>query len=236
MRKIHFVELTLHPATHLLSVVLFPQAADEKHASRRISLRLYKKSMRRHTPPRAPSLAARALPAALLLSVLLAIAATIFSTVALRRRGGGGGGGALVAGASAPSLAVRSSLAEGPAAPRTASAAGAAPAAPADEGPIHVAVAHCGARTVHEPDQYGLLQLKSVLLARANSASRRRRYVFHVLSNSDREQIMSEDPLHAELERFVRADALLEMRFYKLTETGRHAALQMMGLHDEGAP
>jgi hypothetical protein len=71
----------------------------------------------------------------------------------------------------------------------------------------------------NEPDVFGLLSLKSLLIARAN-AQPRRRYVLHVLANDRRDIVLRTSQLHWDVARFVaaaRAPAL-ELRFYNLRD------------------
>jgi hypothetical protein len=71
-----------------------------------------------------------------------------------------------------------------------------------------------------EPDVFGLLSLKSLLIARANTQPRRR-YVLHVISNDRRDVVLRTSQLHWDLVRFVESKTTgegLEMRFYNLRD------------------
>jgi hypothetical protein len=88
-----------------------------------------------------------------------------------------------------------------------------------DSEPIHVAWTACGMPNKHEPDVYGLLSLKSLLIARAN-AQPRRRYVLHVLTNDRRDVMMRTSQMHYDIARYVAAEREpgLELRFYNLRD------------------
>lgn len=91
-----------------------------------------------------------------------------------------------------------------PAALRVLAALPATPSATSTE-PIHVAIAACGVPSEHEASYFGLLFVKSLLLARARSDDPARRMHFHVLTDQPEEVLYNSTKVNYDVWRAIRA-------------------------------
>ena len=92
-----------------------------------------------------------------------------------------------------------------------------APPAPAPPPPtIHIALTACGNPSPKEPEYFGLLALKSLLMARAQSpAARARAYAFHVITDVSEEELFGAHKVNYDVQRLVAAEpALLSLHVY----------------------
>ena len=90
-----------------------------------------------------------------------------------------------------------------------------APAPPADT--IHVALTACGNPSPLEPEYFGLLALKSLLMARAQSpAARNQSYAFHVVTDVTEEELFGAYKVNFDVQRLVAAEPrLLSLHLYQ---------------------
>lgn len=89
---------------------------------------------------------------------------------------------------------------------------------------IHIAMTSCGTPNAVEDDIFGLLNLKSLIMARANSAARTRRYTFHIMTNADAGELLNTTSINYDVYRAVKADPLLDIRVYHLDQLDAAAA------------
>lgn len=148
--------------------------------------------------------------------------------------------GPRVGGACAPCVAPASALTPAPAAACPPAAPASAPssahvdAAPAtprvsagrrgtldDPDPIHLVYTLCGNPNEVEKDHYGLLGVKSVLMAKAYAPGAERHYVFHILTNVVEEELFNTTILNWEVYRAMekeRAAGLISYHVYSLQD------------------
>jgi hypothetical protein len=86
------------------------------------------------------------------------------------------------------------------------------PAAPT----IHIALTACGNPSPREPEYFGLLALKSLLMARAQSpAARNQSYAFHIVTDVGAEELFGAHKVNFDVQRLVAAEpALLSLHLY----------------------
>lgn len=84
---------------------------------------------------------------------------------------------------------------------------------------IHIAYTACGIPNDIEEDMFGLLSLKSVLLARANSfALSRYRYMFHIISSYSMGDLLNTTIINYDVRKAIENDPNVDMRIYSLDE------------------
>ena len=129
-----------------------------------------------------------------------------------------------------------------PSARAAAPAAAPAPASPApatplsDPNPIHIVQTLCGYPVEHERDKHGLLTLKSLLMAKQNSAGQGRHYVIHLVSDVPPAALFNTTRLNWEVYRALRreeAAGRVTLRVYHTRELDAAVALATPG---EGDP
>jgi hypothetical protein len=117
----------------------------------------------------------------------------------------------------------------------TAPAAEAAPALRGtlgDPDPIHLAFSLCGNPNEIEKDHYGLLFVKSLLLAKEHNAGSGRHYVFHVVTNVVEEELFNTTRLNWEVYRALQkevAAGLVSYHVYSLTDLDSAARVVLGG-------
>lgn len=76
-----------------------------------------------------------------------------------------------------------------------------------DPDPIHIVYTLCGNPNEVEKDHYGLLGVKSLLMAKANNEGERRHYIFHILTNVVEEELFNTTYLNWEVYRAMVKEA-----------------------------
>jgi hypothetical protein len=90
-----------------------------------------------------------------------------------------------------------------------------------DPDPIHVVYTLCGNPNEIEKDHYGLLGVKSLLMAKADNAGSLRHYVFHILTNVGEEELFNTTFLNWEVYRAMQKEAragLISFHIYNIKE------------------
>ena len=90
-----------------------------------------------------------------------------------------------------------------------------------DPDPIHIVYTLCGNPNEIEKDHYGLLGVKSLLMAKADNAGSLRHYVFHILTNVGEEELFNTTFLNWEVYRAMQKEAragLITFHIYNIKE------------------
>ena len=83
--------------------------------------------------------------------------------------------------------------------------------------PIHIVLSACGNPSPREPEYFGLLAIKSLLMARAQTPARASQaYSFHIVTDVSEEELFGAFKLNFDVRRLVEAEpALLSMHVYQ---------------------
>jgi hypothetical protein len=93
------------------------------------------------------------------------------------------------------------------------------------EDTIHIAVTACGNPSPQESEYYGLLSLKSLLMARALTPARNRSYAFHIVTDVSAEELFGAHKVNFDVQRLVAAEpALLSLHLYQAQAVDASAA------------
>jgi hypothetical protein len=90
-----------------------------------------------------------------------------------------------------------------------------------DADPLHIVFTLCGNPNEVEKDHYGLLGVKSILMAKAHAPGAARHYVFHILTNVVEEELFNTTLLNYEVWRTLRREeraGLVSFHVYHITE------------------
>jgi hypothetical protein len=95
---------------------------------------------------------------------------------------------------------------------------------PAEEDPIVVVYVACSHPDPTDPEYFGLLSAKSLLLARAQTAAAARRYDLHVVTNVPAAEFFNTSKVNWDVQRLVARDPLLRLTVHSVADVDASVA------------
>lgn len=89
---------------------------------------------------------------------------------------------------------------------------------------VHVVVTACGNPSELEKEHYGLLTIKSMLMARASGANPRRPFHFHVVANVLADELLNSTKVNWDVSRYIKRNPNLQLTTYTIDDMDRAAA------------